>query len=296
MTEINQVSTEIKDIAIASIDPESSVNVRRSEVEEGIEKVKASIAEHGFWKNNAITIRPHPDKSSEYKYEIITGQCRFKACTDLGLGEIPSIIQDIDEDEAIRRSWAENEGRTDITDGDKAYWVKKVIDKAWKEGKTAKESFKIAVKFFAMSDQKVKKYYPAGFLPREVREMVGQGKPLNMTEAEAIGKSAYRLMDLDDAEKKMKERADWIANLPDRAHKDAAVQSLKNSSELVSIDELDAKVQKEIEEQTARVKVAIVIPEALHGKLLIWGKQQGLSNADDATIISHMITKTLQNM
>lgn len=296
MTEINQVSTEIQNFAIASIDPESSVNVRRSEVDVGTEKVKASIAEHGFWSNHAITIRPHPDKSSEYGYEIITGQCRFKACADLGLGEIPAIIQDIDEDEAIRRSWAENEGRSNITPGDKAYWVKKIIDKAWNEGKTAKESYKIAAKFFAMSDQNVKKYYPAGFLPREVRDMVGQGKPLNMTDAEAIGKSAYRLMDLDDAEKKMKERADWIANLPDRAHKDAAVKTLKNSSELVTIDELDANVQKEIEKHTARVEVSIVIPEALHGKLLQWGDQQGLGEADDATIISHMITKTLQNM
>ena len=294
MTEINQVSTEIEDIAIASIDPESSVNVRRSEVEEGIEKVKASIAEHGFWKNNAITIRPHPDKSSEYKYEIITGQCRFKACTDLGLGEIPSIIQDIDEDEAIRRSWAENEGRTDITPGDKAHWVKKVIEKAWNEGKTAKESYKIAAKFFAMSDQNVKKYYPAGFLPREVRDMVGQGKPLNMTDAEAIGKSAYRLMDSDDAEKKMKERAEWIAEMPDRAHKDAAIQSLKNSSELASIGDLQKTLEQKLSNEEDEIGVKVFYPKDLRKNLLAWGKQQGLADAGEAVIISHMIVKTLE--
>lgn len=296
MTEINQVSTEIKDIAIASIDPESSVNVRRSEVDVGTEKVKASIAEHGFWSNNAITIRSHPDSSSNFKYEVITGQCRLKACLDLGLDQIPSIIQDIDDDEAIRRSWAENEGRSDITKGDKAYWVKTIVQKAWDEGRTRKECFEIAAKFFAMSVQNVKKYFPAGFLPREVREMVGEGKPLRMSDAEAIGKSAYLLSDEDEADEKMKERAEWIAELPDKTHKDEAIKVLNNSKALAPIEELDAKLKEEIEKHAARVEVAIVIPEALHGKLLTWGQQQGLGDADDSTIISHMITKTLQNM
>lgn len=296
MTEVNQISTEIQEIAIASIDPESTVNVRRSEVEESVEKVKASIAEHGFWRNNAITIRSHPDSSSDYKYEVIAGQCRLRACLDLELDEIPAIIQEIDDDEAIRRSWAENEGRSDITKGDKAYWVKTIVQRAWDEGRSRKECFEIAAKFFAMSVQSVKKYFPAGFLPREVRDMVGEGKPLRMVDAEAVGKSAYLLIDEDEADEKMKERADWIANLPDKAHKDEAIKALNNSKAQATVDELDAKVQEEIEKQAAKVEVAIVIPEALHGKLLQWGEQQGLGDADDATIISHMITKTLQNM
>ncbi len=296
MTEINQMSIEIEDIAIANIDPESTVNVRRSEVEESVERVKASIAEHGFWRNNAITVRPHPDNASEYKYEVIAGQCRLKACLDLELDVIPVIIQDINDDEAIRKSWAENEGRSDITKGDKAYWVRKVIDKAWNEGRSAKEAYKIASKFFAMSDQSVRKYYPAGFLPREVRDMVGEGKPLRMSDAEAIGRSAYLLNDLEEADEKMKERAEWIAEMPDKAHKDEAIKALNNSKQQVTIDELDSLVQEEIEKQAAKVEVSISIPEALHGKLLQWGEQQGLGDADDATIISHMITKTLQNM
>ncbi len=251
MTEVNQISTEIQEIAIASIDPESTVNVRRSEVEESVEKVKASIAEHGFWRNNAITIRSHPDSSSDYKYEVIAGQCRLRACLDLELDEIPAIIQEIDDDEAIRRSWAENEGRSDITKGDKAYWVKTIVQRAWDEGRSRKECFEIAAKFFAMSVQSVKKYFPAGFLPREVRDMVGEGKPLRMVDAEAVGKSAYLLIDEDEADEKMKERADWIANLPDKAHKDEAIKALNNSKAQATVDELDAKVQEEIEKQAA---------------------------------------------
>ena len=42
----------------------------------------------------AIVVRPHPDSSSEYKYQHITGQCRFKACVLLGLEEIPAFVLD----------------------------------------------------------------------------------------------------------------------------------------------------------------------------------------------------------
>ena len=296
MAEIKDITTEIRDIPTASIDPESTVNVRRSEVENGVERVKASIAEHGFWRNNPITIRPHPDTSSGFTYEVIIGQCRLKACLELGIEQVPAVIQEMDDDEAIRRSWAENEGRSDITRGDKAYWVKTIVLKAWNEGKTLKECHDIAAKFFAMSVQSVKTYYPAGFLPREVREMVGDGKPLRMTDAEAIGESVCQLIDTEEISQKAKERAEWIANLPDKAHKDEADKALKKMPARATIEELDRTVQEAIDAQTARVEVAIVIPEALHGKLLQWGKQQGLYDASEATIISHMITKTLQNM
>jgi hypothetical protein len=117
-----------------------------------------------------------------------------------------------------------------------------------------------------------------------------------MQDAAAIGESARYDTDIDESVKLMKERAEWVTNLPDKAHKDEAIKVLKNCKQRATIDELDANVQKEIEKQTARVEVAIVIPEELHGKLLTWGEQQGLGDADDATIISHMITKTLQNM
>ena len=68
----------------AIMDRESTVDFRRNQVEEGVEKVHLSIKEHGFWEHCSILIRPHPDSSSEYKYEIVVGQCRLKACLELG--------------------------------------------------------------------------------------------------------------------------------------------------------------------------------------------------------------------
>jgi len=96
---------EIKNIPTASIDPEGTVNVRKSQVQEGVEKLKSSIAEHGFWENCPIVIRPHPDSSSEYEYEIVVGQCRLKACLELGRKEIPAVVKELVDDAAIQQSW-----------------------------------------------------------------------------------------------------------------------------------------------------------------------------------------------
>jgi ParB/RepB/Spo0J family partition protein len=89
----------IKRIQLTEIDPESSINVRRTGVSENVERVKKSIETHGYWGDQPITLRPHPDESAQYKYEYVTGQCRFKASLDLGLDAIPAFIVELDDDE-----------------------------------------------------------------------------------------------------------------------------------------------------------------------------------------------------
>ena len=107
--------SEITQIQVALIDPQSEVNVRRQGVEQNVEQVKASIQRHGYWQDQPIIVRPHPDTASVYDYQHVTGQCRFKACLELGLAEIPAFILKLDDDEAIQRSWLENEVRGDLT-------------------------------------------------------------------------------------------------------------------------------------------------------------------------------------
>ena len=105
----------VQNIKISSIDPNSTINVRRQGVEENVEKVKLSIHEHGYWPDMPIVVRPHPNASAQYKYEHVTGQCRFKACIALGSEEIPAFVFDLNDEEAIQRSWLENEARGDLT-------------------------------------------------------------------------------------------------------------------------------------------------------------------------------------
>ena len=47
-------------IDVNSIDPDSTINVRRQGVEENVEKVKQSIQQHGYWPDQPIIVRPSP--------------------------------------------------------------------------------------------------------------------------------------------------------------------------------------------------------------------------------------------
>lgn len=94
----------IQTIDVNRIDPDSTINVRRQGVDDNVQKVKESIQQHGYWPDQPIIIRPHPDPKSEYDYQNVTGQCRLKACLALGLEEIPAFILELNDDEAIQRS------------------------------------------------------------------------------------------------------------------------------------------------------------------------------------------------
>ena len=156
---------ENKNIATASIDPESTVNVRKSQVEEGVEKLKSSIAEHGFWENCPIVIRPHPDSSSEYEYEIVVGQCRMKACLELNIERIPAVVRELDDDAAIQQSWVENEASSNLTMTDRAHWADFYVTKYLKQGKNKGESRERAAKFLGVTPQTIMRYQPLVALP-----------------------------------------------------------------------------------------------------------------------------------
>lgn len=274
---------EIKDIPTATIDPKSTVNVRRSQVEEGVEKVKSSI-EHGFWRSNPITIRPHPDTSSEYEYEVVVGQCRLRACLDLGLEEIPAVIQEIDDDAAIRQSWDENERRTNLTKGDKVYWIHKLMMRYGKEGKNLGESRQLTADFLEISVPTVSTYEPLSPLPDSVMKMLDEDPPLlRLQDARAIAEYSQPPL--------MEERAEWISKL-DRPRKDAAQKALKKLGPGAPIvGGLDEEVDRIVAKKKGTVEVNV--PESLLGKLLQWGEERGLPE-DKAIIINHMIVETLR--
>ena len=285
---------QIENITTSLIDPESTVNVRLSMKEEGVDRVKDSIAEHGFLDNYPITIRPHPDQTSEYKYEIVMGKCRLHACLELGIDQIPAIVEHLKDSDAIRLSWSENEGRSDITTSDKAYWIKKIMQEHWKEGKSASECREIAAKFFAISVQTVRNYYPMAFLPQKVNEMLDEGK-LRLQDASAIAKANYDSANQEESENKMIERANWISNL-DKNQKDEAIKVIKDSDPSAPIDELDKIVEERISQKKETIILEVGVPKDLVMNIVEWGMKQGLSGTEPSQIVGHMIVVTLGGM
>ena len=68
-----------------------------------------SIKEHGVLE--PILVRPLSDGG---KYEIIAGERRFRAAKEAGLTEIPTIVLDIGEEEALKLALVENLQREDL--------------------------------------------------------------------------------------------------------------------------------------------------------------------------------------
>ena len=278
----------IQTIDVNCIDPDSTINVRRQGVEENVEKVKASIQRHGYWPDQPIIVRPHPDSASKYDYQNVTGQCRLKACLALGLEKIPAFILELDDDEAIQRSWLENEIRGDLAPSDKAYWTEKIYKRYNGAGYTTDEAIELAAKYLGVTVQTVIGYYRLVSLPETVKDMVDKGV-LPQKLASAIVLRTYDRYRLKQSQREMEKRASWILSL-DRENREHAVKALQRLGHKASISDLNAEVIR-ISKESKRV-VQYAIPMELYDELLEWGQERGLEN--ESEIIGRMVGDALK--
>ena len=280
--------SEVENIKVSNIDPNSTINVRRTAVKDNVEKVKASIREHGYWPDQPIIVRPHPKSESQYQYEFVTGQCRFKACLELGLEEIPAFVEELDDDKAIQRSWLENEARGELTYSDRAYWVEKIYKRYSSEGYTANETLELAAKYLGVTVSTIRTYGALLVLPEDIMQMVNS-KTLFEKYAVAIAQNTYDPLHSEQSQKAMQERASWVLSLG-RDQRDHAIEAMKELGHRAPIDDLNNYVKERMEQSKRTVQYTI--PEELHSDLLKWGKERGLK--DESTIISFMITDVLR--
>lgn len=278
---------EVTQIKVSLIDPDSEINVRRQAIEQNVEKVKSSIQEHGYWPDQPIIVRPHPNPESGYDYQHVTGQCRLKACIELALEEIPAFILDLNDNEAIQRSWLENEVRGDLTYSDRAYWTERIYKQYAGEGYTGQEALELAAKFLGKTVQTVMGYYALSVLPEDLKQMVDQGI-LAVQYADAIVKNTHDSSRFEESQESMRERVSWILSL-DRDSREHAVKALKELKHRASIADLTAYVTEKVSESNRVVRYTI--PGNLHDELLQWGKSRGLE--DESTIIGHMVADVL---
>ena len=278
----------IQTIDVNRIDPESTINVRRQGVEENVEKVKTSIEQHGYWQDQPITVRPHPDSTSKYDYQNVTGQCRLKACLALGVENIPTIILELDDEEAIQRSWLENEMRGDLAPSDKAYWTEKIYKRYNGQGYTANEAIEHAAKYLGVEVQTVMRYYALSALPEDLQQQVDQ-KILPTGIAVAIVRNTYDGAHFKQSQEVMRERVSWILGL-DRDTRKHAIKAIEQLGHKASISNLNANVLKRRKESQRVIQYAI--PTELYDDLLQYGKEKGLD--DEQTIIGHMVAEVLK--
>lgn len=78
---------------------------------QALDDLTASIKEKGILQ--PILVRPHPDKSNAY--EIVAGERRWRASQAAQLHEVPVIIRDIKDRDALEFALIENMQRDDLT-------------------------------------------------------------------------------------------------------------------------------------------------------------------------------------
>ncbi|WP_407049178.1 ParB/RepB/Spo0J family partition protein [Methyloraptor flagellatus] len=98
-------------------------NPRRSFAEDDLADLAASIKEKGIVQ----PILARPAKAQANAYEIIAGERRWRAAQRAGLHEVPVIVQDVSDKEALELAIIENVQRADLNPIEEAYGYEQLI-------------------------------------------------------------------------------------------------------------------------------------------------------------------------
>jgi ParB/RepB/Spo0J family partition protein len=142
----------------------SGLNTRKElsagQEDSGLGDLADSIKKHGLLQ--PITVRP----SENGQYEVIAGQRRFFACSQIGLSPIPCLVRDdLSDNDAESISLIENVHRADLHPLDKARALKTLLDRHGSYDRVSKE--------VAWSTATIRKYVQLLSLPQALQTKVG---------------------------------------------------------------------------------------------------------------------------
>lgn len=103
----------------------AGAQVRREFDKAGLAELAADIAARGVLQ--PVLVRPNPGKLD---YLLIAGERRVRAARMAGLGQVPAIIGEVDDETAEAMQLAENIQREDLTLADEARMVRKLYELA----------------------------------------------------------------------------------------------------------------------------------------------------------------------
>lgn len=222
------------------IDPESSINVRRSS-SDNVAKLTEVMGKLGFLPEHPIMVRPHPRADSGFDYEVVAGQCRAAAARALEIEAIPAVVETLTDDAARLRSWHENEHRADLTPSDKAHWTKFFFDKYIAEGLPGQKALKAAAAELAIGVDTARIYWRLGGATEKVRSLIDSGDlkvgPANrIVEATLMGEGYA-----DDAER-LDARVDWYQGLA-KDDRELGLRAMAVAPKAASVEVLAAGVE-----------------------------------------------------
>ena len=154
-------SKNLRTLKITEVEPNRE-QPRKNFNQESLEELSESIKEYGV-------IQPIVVSKEEGYYAIVAGERRWRAAKLAGLGEIPAIIRESDEQTNREISLIENIQREDLNPYEKALGIRSLMDKY---GLTQEEVSKKIGKSRSSVSNTVRVLYLAPY----VLELVKQGK------------------------------------------------------------------------------------------------------------------------
>ena len=114
-------STSAVKLKIMDIEPNRD-QPRKIFDEDALAELADSIAKHGV--SQPLLVRPMPDGS----YQLVAGERRWRASRMAGLTEVPVVIKELSDDEAMALALIENLQREDLNAIEEAQGIKALMD------------------------------------------------------------------------------------------------------------------------------------------------------------------------
>lgn len=112
----------VRTVPLREIEPDPG-QPRKTFLEESLSELADSISQHGLLQ--PIAVRPQ----SMGGYRIVAGERRWRACRLAGLTEVPVIILDVSDQEAMELALIENLQREDLDPIEEACGIRELMDR-----------------------------------------------------------------------------------------------------------------------------------------------------------------------
>ncbi len=173
-----EISNQETKISIANLKPSPS-QPRRLFDKNSINELAESIKSKGLVQ--PILVRPSPTESGTY--EIVAGERRWRAAQIAQLHEVPAVVRQIDDVEALEIAIIENVQRSDLSPIEEAAGYKRLIEN---HGHTQEALSEIVGK----SRSHIANIIRLLGLPQSIQDMISEGK-ISSGHARAIMNSAF---------------------------------------------------------------------------------------------------------
>lgn len=244
-------------LPLREIEPDKE-QPRKTFETEALNELAKSIQEHGLLQ--PIVVRPSPAGG----YKIVAGERRWRASRQAGLSEIPVIIRDISDQEAIELALIENLQREDLDPVEEALGYKLLMDRC---GLTQEQ----AAERLARSRSAVANSLRILHLPDELLDMLKSGE-LSAGHAKAIlsipddrrkAEAARAILDENLNVRQAEALAKKLQKEPKPPRKTAARPSVAAEVEISLRETLGTEVKVEYKEGRGRLAVDFYSDEQL---------------------------------